>query len=293
MSWDNGDEWGAGRPEEDRPDDTVLRRPQAQPPARPQPAPEPADPEADLTQIRPGPPPREEVGQWSGPNYNRSRLTDESLWERTPAPPVAHPAGQPGRQHGGHLVSGRDEPPPGAVPPKVAPRPTRRLQLVALVALAGVAILAAWVLNPRGSEPDTGRVAPRRAVAAFAKPVEEARLPDRVGGLQRDTSRNEAKLPFGNVDRAHYRSADGQAVAGGVYALTMNSPVASLTDLEAHSGLGNRNRFGPVSCGRADVRIECVTLLKGGLLVVVGNDPQADMGQVAAATTELYNALPG
>ena len=299
MSWDNGREWGDDRAEEERPDDTVLR-----PARRPDPAPEP-DPEADLTQIRPGPPRRDEVGQWSGQRYTRNRLTDESLRERTPAA-GQQPAGpqQPGQprpsqqrrteeRHGHHRVPGRDEPPPGSPPPKVAGRPTRRVQLIALVTLAGVAILAAWLLNPRGTEPDAGRVAPRRAVAAFAKPVEEAKLPARVDGLRRDTGRDEARLPFGNIDRAHYQPVEGQPGPGAVYALTMNSPVASLTDLDAHSGLGNRNRFGPVSCGRVDIRVECVTLLKGGLLVVVGADPQADMGQMAAVTTEIYNALPG
>lgn len=307
MSWDDGTR--AGRPGgeewEDRPDDTVLR------PARPA-TPPAEDPEADLTQVRPGPPSRDQVGQWSGQHYSRQRLTEESLWERSPAPsgstpqqprPSSRGNERPGPRPSGtrpasgrtghHRVAGREGPPPGSPPPKLAPKPTRGLQLVALVALAGIAIAAAWLLNPRGTEPDTGRVAPRRAVAQFAKPVEGAKLSANPRGLRRDTSRDEARLPYGTIDRAHYRPAGGQPGPGDLFAVTMNSPVASLTDLEAHSGLGNRNRFGPVSCGRADQRVECTTLLKGGLLVVIAADERADMGQVAAATVDIYNALPG
>ncbi|OYO19258.1 hypothetical protein CGZ93_12785 [Enemella dayhoffiae] len=262
--------------------------------------------EADRTTLRPGPPRPDEVGRWSGPAVNRSRLTDESLWERVPAPgqpaqpaqsrPLREPrppgdtgARQPGRDRqqarsGSSATGGRER-------TRASSAQIGLIQLMVLVLVAGVVGLVSLGTRPKAGPPDTGRVAPRKAAAQFAKPVEQAQLPALSGGLRRDPARDEPEHPFGYVDRAHYQP--GPEPTGPLFAAIMTSPVSSLNELDAHSGWANRNRFGAVSCGRADSRVECATLLRGGLLVVVAADPQADMGRVAAATSGIYRDLPG
>lgn len=257
------------------PDRTVVREPwrvqRAVPSSAPRPRPEPAAPAIDQYAWLSASPAEE-------PPDQRERIPPRP--RRAEGPP----------QH---------EPTPASRPPAAAAGAGRRVAQPQpaqpggrwAVAVACVAILlpvAVLSMLRVTSGTDAGRIATRPNMALFAKPIDAARLPASAGDFDRQSQDAPRALPRGQRESAFYQRGDER-----IYVVIQDAAVPSLGDYETTSGLHGTERFGSgVSCGRMDTRAQCVSLLRGGLVIAIAADPAVEPGAVAEFLTDLYAELP-
>lgn len=161
-----------------------------------------------------------------------------------------------------------------------------RWLLLALVLL--LVPVAALSLLQATRTTDAGRISSRPPAVIFAKPLDTARLPDQVGAYVVSRPENAPALPHGQRDSAYFIREGGQPIR----VVLQESQVTSLTEYEVFSGMSETERRERASCGRLDEHVQCVALLRGGLLVAIAVDPATDPQDVAAFTNEVYATLP-